>query len=148
MTSIKDEFGLILMELARGWRGKLDERLRPLGLSQAKWVALWHLSHADKGMSQTELAGHIGIEGPTLVRLLDRLEEEGWVKRCCSEIDRRVKTVVLAEKAYPVLLDIQAIATQLRHELLQDIPEEELKACLGVLKTIKKRVAEAPATKA
>lgn len=147
MTSIKDELGLILMELARGWRNQLDERLRPLGLSQAKWVALWHLARAGKGMSQTELAFRIGIEGPTLVRLLDRLEHEGWVKRCCSEIDRRVKTTVLAEKAYPVLQDIQAIATQLRHELLQDIPEEELKACMDVLKTIKKRVAEPPAAK-
>ena len=43
-----NELGLVLFGTARAWRTKLDQRLRPLGLSQGKWRTLIHLSQGGK----------------------------------------------------------------------------------------------------
>ena len=76
-----DLFGPLLHGTARAWRLKLDERLKPMGLSQAKWRTLMHLSIAPGPLTQAEIASHLGIEEPTLVTLLHRLEDDRWVAR-------------------------------------------------------------------
>ena len=85
MRALDNEtFGSLLHGTARAWRLKLDERLKPLGMSQARWRTLLHLSMADNVVTQSELAQRLGVEEPTLVNLLHRLEDAGWVKRVCA----------------------------------------------------------------
>ena len=90
-----NELGLVLFGTARAWRTRLDQRLRPLGLSQGKWRTLMHLSQGGNKLTQKEIAERMGIEGATLAGLLDRLQNDGWVKRRGSAEDRRCKTVHL-----------------------------------------------------
>lgn len=132
-------FGALLHETGRTWRNKLDQRLKPLGLSQAKWVALLQLSKGGDGMTQKELAERIGIEEPTLVGLLDRLTADGWIERREAGHDRRCKTVHLRPKAQAVLAQITRVAAGLRAELLANIDEAELRKCMEVLRKIKER---------
>ena len=94
-----ETFGPLLHGTARAWRLKLDARLKPMGLSQAKWRTLLHLSLADTTLTQAEVAARLGIEEPTLVNLLHRLEREGWVARRNAPHDRRCKTVHLGKQA-------------------------------------------------
>ena len=133
---LKEYFGLVLGDTARMWRAKLNQRLKPLGLSQAQWFALLHLSRAGRDLTQTELAERIGIEGPTLVRLLDRMARDKWITRRESDQDRRSKTVHLTAQAEGVLKDIHAAAAQLRKELLKGIPAADLAHCITVLERI------------
>lgn len=132
-------FGALLYETGRAWRNKLDQRLRPLGLSQAKWIALLQLSKCGDGMTQKELAERIGIEEPTLVGLLDRLTADGWIERREADHDRRCKTVHLRRKAQTVLQQINKVAAGVRTELLVDINEAKLHKCMEVLRKIKER---------
>src|ERR1700741_4406357 len=92
-------FGPLLHGVARAWRSKLDERLKPMGLSQAKWRTLLHLSLANNPLTQAEIAARLGVEEPTLVSLLHRLERAGWVARKAAVHDRRCKTVHLQNRA-------------------------------------------------
>lgn len=124
---------------ARAWRLKLDERLRPVGLSQAKWRTLLHLSRAADPLTQSEIAARLGIEEPTLVTLLHRLEDEGWVARKNSAHDRRCKTVHLQRRAYRIIGRINAAARELRYELIKEIPASELKTCMRVLDKVRER---------
>jgi len=140
MSNPTEEFGLTLAAISRAWRNKLDERLRTLGLSQAKWATLLHLSHNPDGLIQKELADRIGIEGPTLVRLLDRLEIDGWVTRSASATDRRIRIVQLTSKAGPLLDKIQKIADKLRQEVLGDVAASELGICIDFMRKIRKRI--------
>lgn len=137
MNALHEEFSLLLGEVQRTWRGKLDERLRPLGLSQAKWVALLHLSRSPQAIGQSELASRIGIEGPTLVGLLDRLAKDGYVERRASPSDRRVKLVHLSPKGEQVLQQIKPIASELRAELLGKFTDAQLRDGIGMLRFIK-----------
>jgi MarR family transcriptional regulator, transcriptional regulator for hemolysin len=131
-----EAFGPLLHGTARAWRLKLDERLRPMGLSQAKWRTLLHLSLASGPLTQAEIASRLGIEEPSLVTLLHRLESDRWVARRSSHSDRRCKTVHLAPRAQRVISQINAAALKLRHELLDEIPAAELRTCIRVLTRI------------
>jgi MarR family transcriptional regulator for hemolysin len=138
-----ETFGPLLHGTARAWRLKLDERLKPLGMSQARWRTLLHLSLADRPITQAEIAARLGIEEPTLVNLLHRLEEAGWVKRSNAAHDRRCKTVSLERRAHRVIDQIDATARKLRYELISDIPRRELATCMRVLSRIQTKAEEA-----
>jgi MarR family transcriptional regulator, transcriptional regulator for hemolysin len=128
--------GILVGETARLWRYALDQRLQPLGLSQAKWLVLLHLSRED-GLTQKQLALRVGIEPPTLVDLLDRMAADGWVTRRESSADRRSKNVQLTPKSLETLKRIRATGSRLRRELLAGIPRKDLERCAAVLERIK-----------
>ncbi|MFJ5295393.1 MarR family transcriptional regulator [Pseudomonas sp. NPDC088368] len=130
-------FGMQLANLSRGWRAELDRRLADLGLSQARWLVLLHLARfKDAAPTQRELAQSVGVEGPTLARLLDSLESQGLVKRQAVVEDRRAKKILLSDTARPLIEKIETIATALRHELFEGIDEEDLRVCMRVHSTI------------
>ena len=134
-----EKFGQLLHGTARAWRQKLDERLKPMGLSQAKWRTLMHLSLAEEALTQAEVAGRLGVEEPTMVTLLHRLEREGWITRANSSRDRRCKMVLLGRRAQRVIVNITATADDLRHELLASIPTSDLETCMKVLARIRQQ---------
>lgn len=134
-----ETLGQLLHGTARAWRTKLDARLKPMGLSQAKWRTLMHLSLAQDALTQAEIAGRLGVEEPTVVTLLHRLEKEGWISRKSSPRDRRCKMVLLGQRAQRVIAQINATAEKLRHELLAGIPASDLQTCMKVLARIRQR---------
>ncbi|MGL4315821.1 MAG: MarR family transcriptional regulator [Pseudomonas sp.] len=122
-------FGMQLAQLSRAWRAELDRRLAGLGLSQARWLVLLHLALMDEMPTQRELAKTVGVEGPTLARLLDGLEAQGLVQRQAVPEDRRAKKVLLSPQARPLIAQIESIAQGLRTELFAGISEEEQRQC-------------------
>jgi len=137
-----ETFGQLLHGTARAWRQKLDARLKPMGLSQAKWRTLMHLSIAPDALTQAEIAARLGVEEPTVVTLLNRLEREAWITRTTSPHDRRCKRVQLGRRAQRIIGQINATADKLRHELLADITELDLKTCMRVLARVRERAEE------
>ena len=140
-----NELGLVLFGTARAWRTRLDQRLRPLGLSQGKWRTLIHLSQGGNKLTQKEIAERMGIEGATLAGLLDRLQEDGWIERRGSAADRRCKTVHLQRRSKAVLDKIFNTAHDLRAQLIEDISNRDLETCIRVLTRIREK-AEQPAS--
>ena len=134
-----EKIGQLVQETARVWRHKLDQRLRPLGLSQAKWRTLAHLSRGH--LTQCDLAQRLSIEEPTLARLLGKLEADRWIKRQSAPHDRRCKTVHLQPKSNAIMEKIEETARELRHELLEKIPSHDLQTCMRVLIEIRNRAA-------
>ncbi|MGA8260854.1 MAG: MarR family transcriptional regulator [Arenicellales bacterium] len=137
MRSDTENLGQLLGGTSRAWRFALDRRLQPLGLSLARWLVLLHLANTREPLSQKGLAARVGVEGPTLVGLLDRMESDGWVSRRPSDTDRRSKHVVLTSRAKEVIRPIRAAADELREELLRGLSEEEIETCRKVLEHIK-----------
>jgi len=134
-----ETFGQLLHGTARAWRQKLDERLKPMGLSQAKWRTLMHLSLAEDALTQAEIAQRLGVEEPTVVNLLHRLEQDSWITRRNSPHDRRCKMVLLGRRAQRVIAEINATAAKLRHELLAGVASGDLETCIEVLGRIRQR---------
>ncbi|MGE8297651.1 MAG: MarR family transcriptional regulator [Pseudomonas sp.] len=125
-------FAMQVAQLSRAWRSELDRRLVGLGLSQARWLVLLHLARFTEMPTQRELAQSVGVEGPTLARLLDSLENQGLVMRVAVPEDRRAKKIALQPKAQPLIEKIEAISTQLRREVFAGIDEDDLRRCQQV----------------
>ena len=138
-TPATEKIGLLLNDTARVWRTKLDQRLRPLGLSQGKWTTLVYLARGADKLTQKEIAARIGIEEPTLAGILDRLQQDGWIKRKSAAHDRRCKTVHLRRRTAVLIDQIFGTAKELRRELLTGIPQRELETCVRVLSQIRER---------
>jgi len=126
--------------IARRYRTRLNEVLRQIGQSQARWDALFWISVSKKGATQRELAERIGVEGPTLVTMLHKLEQEGLVERRQAESDARAKTIRLSPAAEEVLAQIAALSGPFRDSLLADISDEDLKVCESVFNRILERL--------
>src|ERR687892_124796 len=137
---LREAFALELGRVSRRWRTLLDERLKVTGLTQARWSTLLHLFRGGDCMTQRELALRVGIEGPTLVRLLDALEAQGLIDRLPVAGDRRAKHIRLTDAAQPLLREINRIAAELRREIFADLHKDDLEACLRVLRSIGDRL--------
>lgn len=133
MAHSDHRFGADIALLARTWRAELDRRLSHLGLSQARWLVLLHLARQSEPPTQSELAQMIGVECPTLARLLDGLEAQQLVRRVTVAEDRRAKRIELLPGTEELIAQIEAIASELRGEILVDIDQQELEVCQRVL---------------
>lgn len=119
-------FVLLLKDLFWLWRAEIDRRLVPLGLSQAQWQPLLLLYREGRPMTQSELAGRLHVESPTLVRLLDRLSTKGWIERRACPGDRRAHHVYLTTQALGLCEEITRIAAAARADLFKGTGKEEL----------------------
>ncbi|WP_249977690.1 transcriptional regulator SlyA [Vreelandella olivaria] len=118
--------GFRIARLPHLWRSILDRRLAPLGLTQTRWVTLYHLWKLGEGNPQCDLARAIGVEAPSLVRTLGQLEEQGLVERRACDNDRRSKRIYLTPAAMPLLEQIDNIVQQARKEILEGLSEHDL----------------------
>jgi MarR family transcriptional regulator for hemolysin len=133
---------MLIGETHRLWRMRLNERLRPLGLSQSRWMTLRALSWGGDAMPQTELAARVGVEAPTLVGILDGLVRGGFVRRRASKRDRRVKTVHLTAKALRKLQQIEQVAQQVRIEVTQSLDGATLATAVAALVLVRNELTK------
>src|SRR5689334_15468381 len=134
-----ESFAETLYLLTNAWKNALDRRLKPLGLSRSKWMLMIALYKDGEGASQRALAQRLGIEGPSLVRLLDRMEKDGLVERRAVAGDRRVKAVHLSAKGQSQLETIRNVAGELRQQLMAGLPAAEVDMAISVLTQIRRR---------
>jgi MarR family transcriptional regulator for hemolysin len=135
----QDDFHNIGIEIGitiRQWRARMDERLAPLGLTQAKWVPLRYLSHAGGSLPQRKLLDRVGIEGPSLVRILDELERLGLIERQSCSSDRRTNIICLTERVKPMIDEIEKRSSQLRNEIFNGISGPDIAVFRKVLTRI------------
>lgn len=122
-------------------RSTIDARPEPMGLSHALWRPLLVLHGADGPMTQTALARALGLESPTLVRLLDRLTEKGWIERRSCPGDRRAYHVALTPHALGLCAAIEREVAAIRHEAIGGIRSSELLAAISVLERVRDGLA-------
>ncbi len=123
---MESPLGSDLSRLVRIWRALIDDRLKPLALTQTHWVTLHNIHQLPPEQSQIQLAKAIGIEPPSLVRTLDQIEEKGLISRHTCANDRRAKRIKLTEKAEPIIDEMERVIAKTRREILAGItPQEE-----------------------
>lgn len=138
--SAKREIGYQLVGMGRRWRQTLNARLAQQGLSDAVWTPLVHLHKLGNGVSQSELAAAVGIEGSSLVRLLDTLVEQGLVERQPHASDRRIKQLNLTPAGQTTVASIRTHIEAVEDALLADLDETSAQTLLAALDNIKLRM--------
>jgi MarR family transcriptional regulator for hemolysin len=134
-------FGFLLHDIARLLRKRFDQRARALGLSRAQWQVLVHLERHE-GINQSGLAEILEVENITLGRLIDRLEEAGWVERRPDRKDRRARLLHTTKKVAPVMERMHQLAEETRNEALAGLTPEQRDALLGALVHVRGNLSE------
>ena len=130
------EFGRDLFRAGQLWRREMDLGMRRLGLSDGTWRPLLYLGRMGGGIRQTDLAAALGIEGASLVRLLDALEQGGLLRRHPDPEDRRSKVLQLTESGQETVEQIESAYEGVSQRLLVQIDEQELELCLRVFRKV------------
>lgn len=130
--------GWLLHDVARLMRKHFEQvaRAQELGLTRAQAAVIAHLSRQE-GINQACLAQVMEIEPITLVRLLDRLEELGFVERQPDPGDRRARLLRLTPAAHAVLARIRAIAADVLDDACAGMPAERRALLAEILTEMK-----------
>jgi MarR family transcriptional regulator, transcriptional regulator for hemolysin len=131
-------FGFLVHDVSRLLKRHFDRRARQTGLPITRRqaaVVLYIARH--EGVSQAEVANWLDIEPIALVRMLDRLNEEGLVERRAHPTDRRVRTLWLAPGAAPVVKRILDINQSIREEAFAGAAPETRESVIGALAGVK-----------
>jgi MarR family transcriptional regulator, transcriptional regulator for hemolysin len=131
-----------LVVAARKWRRTSHGVLAAFNVSEACATPLLTASRLGSAVRQVTLADHVGIEGPSLVRLLDQLCAAGLMRRDEDPEDRRAKTVVLTEEGRAVTAKMEEELATLRAQALKGVSRSDLEAALRVLEAFTADPAE------
>ena len=128
--------GFLVADIARLLRRSMDRRLQSLGLTQAQWRAIVHLSRSE-GMTQAALAESLEIQPITLTRLIDRMESAGWVERRTHPLDRRAVQLYLTSQSQPILEQMHARAADTLNEATRGVTPRAQRQLVATLEQLK-----------
>jgi MarR family transcriptional regulator for hemolysin len=143
-ADLEERFADALHGTARAWRQAIDRRLRALGMSQASWMTIAVAAKSPQPLSQSELADRLGIEGATLVAMVDRLVKAGLVSRQSSKTDRRVKRILVTEAGQRLYEVVKTEAAAVRRELLGKLDPGRLAITTELLESLRGRLEQPP----
>jgi DNA-binding MarR family transcriptional regulator len=128
-----------LVESSRILRNYIDQRAKERGTTRAQWVVLFRL-RTQEGLSQVDLAEVLELQPISLVRLLDRLVEQGLLERRHDPRDRRANRLFLTEASRRLVDDLDSLRDAIAADVLRDIPDEAITTSLKTLRDIKDRI--------
>ncbi|MEN3390839.1 MarR family winged helix-turn-helix transcriptional regulator [Brucella melitensis] len=138
------EFAPLLASAARGWRKAFDAAMAEHGLFDAKAIPLITLLRHGDCIPQGVLAERVGIEGATIVRIVDELEKDGLIQRIVDDADRRVKLIQLTEDGRAVATQVEKSAARLRAQFLGGFDLQEVDVAMEVLRKLNEKFQNQP----
>ena len=138
----QDSTGFIVRSTARAFETAFDQELRKkadITVAQSRVIGVLVL--IKDGMTQREIANRIGIEAPTIVPIIDKLEKQGIVIRKADHNDRRNNRIFLTDKSEAKWKLIIECALELEKACRQGLSDEELEVVKINLRKIGQNIA-------
>ena len=126
--------GFIINRTARSLSRSLDIRLRNrVGISFAQWRVLVLLTKTHDGLSQKEIAEGLGLEAPTLIPILDKLQKDGFIERRVDRNDRRNNRIFRDKRTFEIWETTLECASKVLTIALADLPDGDIQIMKEVL---------------
>lgn len=135
-------FGFLLHDVSRLMRRRFEQHARHLGLTRAQWQAMIFLAKME-GCHQRVLAEALEWEPITLARVLDRLEQAGYVERRPDEKDRRAWRLYLTPNAAGVLTAMKDLFFATKNEATQHLTPADIEEGQRILTVMKSNLLDA-----
>lgn len=120
----------------------LARRLEGTGVSPAQFRVLAHLM-AHGPLAQSELCELLSISAPSAVKLIDRMERDGWVARAADSTDRRVKRIVPTERTTSVWDELSVHSRELLEQAYAGIDPAEIENVIAILGRVRRNLGDA-----
>jgi MarR family transcriptional regulator, transcriptional regulator for hemolysin len=131
--------GLQLARSAKAVGRAFNDALAEVGGSVPTWLILTSLKGQEWPI-QVELARSLDIEGPTLTRHLDGLEQAGLVARKRDPTDRRATRVELTEAGHAKHAELVKAVIAFNGRLRAGLAEAEIEELRRLLATLENNV--------
>jgi len=132
----ENSMGFVVNMTAKAFQKSFDIELRKnAGVSLSQWRVVGALV-IQPGLTQKEIADKVGIEGATLVPIIDKMEKEGLLKRKPDSSDRRVNRIYLTQKADSLWESMVECALKIRKSSTKNISENDIQTTLETLRKI------------
>lgn len=132
LDSLRFTFTSHLLLAGKQWRQLSQNAITEYGISAASAGPLLFIRRLGQGVRQVELAEYVGLEGASLVRLLDQLSAAGLVLREVDASDRRANHLRLTEAGEALAEKLEVELSQLRSKVFAGVPREDFEAVLRV----------------
>ena len=132
----------VFLETAFALIDILDAELQAERHVTLRWYdALVHLEEAEDGLRMNELAGRILASKSGLTRVIDRMEQEGLVRRERPPDDRRVVKVHITPRGLETLQSARAVHRRgIQEHFVQHLDQHELSALAHALENVRDHV--------
>jgi len=144
---LEDSIGFLVQQVKNVLGSSLDKELAGLGISWAQWKVLMRV-HYGVAKTAADLCRCIETDTGSMTRMVDRLEEKGFLRRARDEADRRIVNLYLTEAGLalvPAMLD--AVVKVLNFHL-RDFTAEEVVLLKSMLRRIVASTDECPGREA
>ena len=135
MNPLCDNLGLLLHDAARLLRRRFEARATGMGLSSAQWRLL-AIAFREGRVTQARLAERLEIEPISVSRLVDRMEQAGWVAREADPADRRIRLVVPTARAMAAHAGLRAMFQSVIAEALAGFSAGDQAAIVSLLERL------------
>lgn len=137
----ENSMGFVVNNTAKSFQKSLDLELRKnVGVTLSQWRVVGMLI-LQPGLTQKEIADKVGIEGATLVPILDKMEKDGLLRRKPDSKDRRVNRIYLTPKADSLWESMMECALRIRKFSTKDISDGDIRITLETLRKISQNLA-------
>jgi len=140
--------GLLVHDVGRLLRRRIDAKAQSLGLTSAQWRVLSHVFRAEslnqEPLNQATLADLMDVEPITLSRQIDRMQAAGLIERRPDPGDRRAYRLFLTEQARPLVAEFRVIAADCINEAIAGVTEAEIDLVSDVLSRIRVNLVGKP----
>jgi len=142
MTAVDrlQNFGFLLRDVTRLYVRHFERHARELELTLPQCRVLGHLSR-NEGISQARLAELTETDPMTLVRLLDRMQQDQWIERRADPADRRAHCLYLREGAKPIVNRMWKFADEARQEALAALSGTEREQLIALLERVQQTLS-------
>jgi len=136
-TLLEQRFGFLISDVGRLCGKRFDDLAKSsLDLTRAQCRALAYLSHYGD-VNQARLADLLEVTPISAGRLLDRMEEGGWIERLADPLDRRARQVRLTPKAEQALNQARRVGDEIAAEALNGLSAQEAKQLISLLQRVR-----------
>jgi len=135
---IDDYFSYLLWQAAHGVAGQIREDVRAAGIPTPIWRSLVGLYDSD-GMTVGDLAAAVSVLQPTMTKVIDRMERDGYVTRKTGRDDRRKTLIHITPEGKKLIRDLLPVAKAHERALLENYSDKEVATLKRMLRELIER---------
>ena len=134
----EDNFGLLLHFVRQGLIKHLEQALaaQDLGVNFTQYRVLKMLANVPR-LSASELARRLEHDAGALTRLLDKMQERGFLQRQSCPEDRRSIEISLTDAGRALSRPLRAVSEQLTEFALSDLSDAEKTSLMALLRRVR-----------
>jgi DNA-binding MarR family transcriptional regulator len=137
-ASREQEAYLALLRTADALQTEVEAWLKQFGLTGTQYNALRILRGAGpEGLPCSEIGERMITHDPDITRLLNRLEDRGFVKRTRAKNDRRVICGKITPAGLKLLREMDSPLEKRGREMLRHVGQEKLKELIELLELVR-----------